>query len=87
MGRYVTVETEVEIDIVDVIEGLGQRELAEVKRSLSADDPEFEPIRDMVDALKLAAARRDLQDFLRTVERIADRSGVILDTSRLLPAH
>lgn len=86
MGRYVTVETEVDIDILDVIDNLGERDLEQVRKHIQQQYSADVSVRELVDNLKLASARRDLPGFLSAAERIADRAGVILDTSKLLTA-
>lgn len=80
-----TIDVEVEIDLDDVIKDLDDVELAQ--SGLSRSMPLSGAPRTMLDTIRLACARRDLDAVLDQVELFARDHGVILDTTRVRPSH
>lgn len=75
-----TISVDVDIDPADVIEELSAKELAELGLTEIAKDSKPSAI---VDALRFAVARRDLNAVLDNVEKLARDEGLILDTTPL----
>lgn len=78
-----TKTVEVYVDVDDVIDDLDEDELARLGLARATSGS----ARTMLDTIRLACAHHDLNAVLDQVELFARDQGIILDTSRVRPAH
>lgn len=80
---YKTISVDVDVNVDDVLDELGEKDWADLGYQ-KVEKMDAGPVRAHIDAMRLAARRRELGKFLHEAEKVADSVGVILDASPLL---